>query len=281
MRIIFLLLFPIISISSFSQDIQVNYIANDGFLIQVNNKRVLVDALFGNKDFSFAERPDEKLLNEIINGKADFAQIDLACASHSHIDHFYAPFVSEFLNNHPETKWISTAQANEELEDLLSKESLSNVETIVPAQGVRVDTSINGIDLSVFRIMHGPYYTEDPESEGRVNKHAKVENVGFLFNIDEIKIFHGGDANYLSRFDIEDYQLKDEEIDLVMLGRGFLTGFDETAANNIVNLFNPKHIVFMHVIDANNAQYQKGIEMLRAHFPNIHLFSESRESHQF
>ena len=49
-----------------------------------------------------------------------------------------------------------------------------------------IDTTINGISVRVYRLAHGPYYTEDSLTGEKINRHQNVQNVGFLFNIDGV-----------------------------------------------------------------------------------------------
>jgi L-ascorbate metabolism protein UlaG (beta-lactamase superfamily) len=49
-----------------------------------------------------------------------------------------------------------------------------------------------------------------------------VENLGFLFNINGVKIFHCGDSEPSCISDYENFRLDKENIDIAFLGRGFI-----------------------------------------------------------
>jgi hypothetical protein len=56
---------------------KLTYIANTGFLIEIQNKKVLIDALFGEKELSYCDTPDLNVIKSIINGEnIDIATLD-------------------------------------------------------------------------------------------------------------------------------------------------------------------------------------------------------------
>jgi hypothetical protein len=42
------------------KNVEVTYAANEGFVIKVGDKKILIDALFGDKDYGFCEIPTER-----------------------------------------------------------------------------------------------------------------------------------------------------------------------------------------------------------------------------
>ena len=49
--------------------VEVTYIANEGFLIKVGDKKILIDALFGDKDYGFCDIPTDETMNSILKNK--------------------------------------------------------------------------------------------------------------------------------------------------------------------------------------------------------------------
>ena len=65
------------------------------------------------------------------------------------------------------------------------------------------DTSIQGIRVRSFFIQH--------------DSRPQIENVGYLIEIDNLKVFHSGDNNGSEIVEFEKLQLQDEDIDLAIL----------------------------------------------------------------
>jgi L-ascorbate metabolism protein UlaG (beta-lactamase superfamily) len=81
------------------RNVEITYIANEGFLIHVGERSILIDAIFGDKEYGFCAIPDSAQIAAMIEAKEQFANIDLTVVTHAHIDHFYAPFVYDHLTN--------------------------------------------------------------------------------------------------------------------------------------------------------------------------------------
>ena len=54
------------------KNVEVTYIANEGFLIKVGDKKILIDALFGDKDYGFCDIPTESTMNSILKSENHF-----------------------------------------------------------------------------------------------------------------------------------------------------------------------------------------------------------------
>ncbi len=70
------------------KNVEVTYIANEGFLIKVGDKKILIDALFGDRDYGFCDIPTEAIMNSILKNENNFKDIDLIATTHAHVDHF-------------------------------------------------------------------------------------------------------------------------------------------------------------------------------------------------
>lgn len=261
------------------KDIKITYIANDGFLIKVNDKTILIDAIFGDKAYEFCDIPDTSILKWMKNAKQEFENVDIIAATHCHNDHFYAPFVSEHLLNNKKGKFISCRQTMEKLADTNDYEAIKpQVIEITPDSLTHQDTVINGIDVRVFRLMHGPYYIEDPETGKRINRHQNIQNLGFLFTIDGVKIFHAGDSSPSCISDYEHFRLDKEKIDIAFLGRGFMWSSDCEGIDVIRKYINPKHIILMHIHHDQNKKFIDIAEALKNEFPSVMIFEKQMES---
>ena len=111
---------------------------------------------------------------------------------------------------------------------------------------------------------------KDPETGASINKHRNVENLGYLFDIAGIKIFHCGDANPMKK---EEYvSLKEEKVDIAFLDRAFVSRSEGLEVIN--DLIDPGYLVLMHINPGNKA-------LFAAHFKedeSVLLFEEKMGS---
>ena len=84
----------------------ITYIANEGFLIETNNSKVLIDALFGGIRGNWCDQPNDSVSNFMLKGIPPFDSIDLVLVSHKHSDHFNEQMVITFLTNNKKTVLI-------------------------------------------------------------------------------------------------------------------------------------------------------------------------------
>lgn len=65
----------------------ITYIANEGFLIQTENYKILMDGLFGGIKGDWCDQPSDSISESMVKGIAPFDNIDLVLVSHYHADH--------------------------------------------------------------------------------------------------------------------------------------------------------------------------------------------------
>lgn len=258
---------------------EVTYIANEGFLIKVQDKKILVDALFEDPKYSLCDAPDKETLNSMTKAEGEFKDIDLITATHRHIDHFHAPIVFEHLKNNKRGKFISCAQSIDKLKELENYETIKNQAIeIAPDTLSYIDTTINDIKVRVYRLMHGPYFDTDPKTGEKKNRHQNIQNLGFLFNIDGVKIFHAGDSNPYGIKDYEHFRLDKENIDIAFLSRGFMWKTDFPGIDILRNYIKAKHIILMHIYHNEKEKIARVAKELKNEFPNVKIFENKMET---
>jgi L-ascorbate metabolism protein UlaG (beta-lactamase superfamily) len=213
------------------ESINITYIANDGFLISGQSGKILIDALF-NKSFDQYDVPSEQLRTEIIEGESSFDKIDLFLVTHKDGDHFYAPYVIDFLKNHRETQFVSSGQVNKKLlNESGIKTQLCSISTELGAQ---VDTTISGVPLKIYRVRHSG------DSTG-----TSSVNLVYLITLNNFKILHTGDgpidfnSSYYNQFFLEK-----EKIDILFLNYFALSDKTKQFVRTVLK---PKYIIAMHI----------------------------------
>jgi L-ascorbate metabolism protein UlaG (beta-lactamase superfamily) len=156
----------------------------------------------------------------------------------------------------------------------ISKQAIS----MTPDQLETVDTVINDIGIRVYRLVHGPYYFNDPATGERINRHRNVQNLGFLFDIDGIRIFHCGDSGPACIEDYRHFRLDREDIDIAFMGRGFMWSEDSPGVEILEELISADHIVLMHIHHDENQRFIDVAGELEDRLPSVTVFQSPLET---
>jgi L-ascorbate metabolism protein UlaG (beta-lactamase superfamily) len=228
--ILALALFNLTVLLHAQKSISITYIANDGFLISCESGNILIDALF-NTSFGEYDVPSEQLRKEITEGKSPFGKVNLYLVTHMRGDHFYAPYVIDFLKNHAETQFLSSDQV---CQDLSREESIKNQLNCISIEvGGQADTTIQKIPIKIYRVKHLH------DDSGNI-----AINLAYLITLDNFKILHIGDAPIDSNISYYDhFHLEKENIDILFQG----ASISEVTKQFIQEVIRPKYIVAMHI----------------------------------
>lgn len=228
------------------KSISITYIANDGFLISCESGNILIDALF-NTSFGEYDVPSEQLRKEIIEGKSRFGKVNLYLVTHIHGDHFYAPYVIDFLKNHPETQFLSS---NQVCQDLSGEKSIKRQLNCFSIEvGGQADTTIQNIPIKIYRVKHLH------DDSGNI-----ATNLAFLITLDNFKIFHIGDAPIdFNKSYYDQFHLEKEKIDIIFQG----ASTSEATRQFIQEVIRPKYVTAMHIP-------LKDIEIESKNFPSFY-----------
>ena len=170
--------------------------------------------------------------------------------------------------------------------DLLKKQEnyekvKNNLVEITPDFLSCIDTTINGIGVRVYRLAHGPYYKVDSLTGKKINRHQNVQNVGFLFNINGVKIFHSGDSNEDGIAEYEHFRLDKENIDIAFLGRGFIWESNCKGIELVKKYIKAKHIVLMHIHRDEYGEYNEVATQLKNELSSIKIFKNEMETRKY
>lgn len=246
------------------KNLHVTYIANEGFMLQTKNKKVLIDALFTNGYGAFPT-PSQSTLQKIINADPPFDQVAAYLLTHYHGDHADSKLIRAYLTRHPEIKLITSLPSlvfidGEEFGFVkLEKQFVE----MTPKQNMSISQTINGIDVEAMGIKHLSFFQDGVDVE------KYMFNLGYYLKLDGIGILHTGDAsmetfkNYMEK----NAHLK-SPVDVAFVYFDMLKN-GKADIDYLKKTINPKHIVIMHVWKGAYEEWSQKIEELKKYFPNL------------
>jgi ankyrin repeat protein/predicted alpha/beta superfamily hydrolase/L-ascorbate metabolism protein UlaG (beta-lactamase superfamily) len=257
-------------------EIKVTYIANMGYMISSADKTVLVDALF-EKGFNSYLTPSKQIVNKLNKQQKPFNSVDIMLITHDHGDHFSPEMVAEYMSNSDKLNVICNSKTSERLKIALEdKADTSRVKEIMPDLYKTISTKASGIDVKAFRLRHA-------------DGNGTSENLGYLFNLEGMNIFIGGDAcgnawegtlvSGEKEYDLSG--IKNSTIDLAIINRGFLWGDDSPGIEILKKHIKPKHIILGHFSIFNKDgedEVLETIEKLKGSLPDVTILEESMQN---
>jgi L-ascorbate metabolism protein UlaG (beta-lactamase superfamily) len=216
------------AVEASAPDLEVHYLANEGFLIEGAGKRVLVDALFGAGIAGYAAA-SPPLRTSLETGTGDWGGVDVALASHHHGDHFDPVAVARFLAANPAAVFVSTPQAKARMSDA-DPRLLDRFRAVLPAVGEVSQLEISGVTLDILNLHHGP-------------GQPPVENLGVIVTLGEQRFLHLGDTE-AKMDDFEPYLELLADTDFALLPFWFLSS--EWRAAMVRDQIRPRWIVAAH-----------------------------------
>lgn len=181
------------------EPLTITYVSNSGFLIEVGETKILVDALFAEHDF-----PPPDVLAMVVAFEPPFDAVDLVLVTHNHPDHFSPEIVTRYLHAHPDTVLVA---------DTLSARRVSarvqQVIEIALTPGARRQMVVNGVGVESLYI---------------VGNEGEVSNIGYLITVGGWRLFHLGDIVDVDATlaVLRDYQLLDRHIDIAFVPYTYL-----------------------------------------------------------
>jgi L-ascorbate metabolism protein UlaG (beta-lactamase superfamily) len=241
-----------------SEDVEIFYVGNEGFLIVAGDKKILIDAIFlGNPN---GYRIPDQVLNSAVNAWPPFDGLDLILVTHNHADHFSIEPVIEAMENNPDAVLISTSQ--------ITRSVSSRNETLtdrVFSITLRPKTSevvvIDGIGLEIIDLPHG--------DGGPIN-------LSYIVTIAGNRLLHLGDFSPSDRYEMLDYiqvyDLVNKGIDVAFVPDYLL--FMVSYHPVVIQGIKPEYIIPMHWAYLGTGSF----DQIADHFPNTIFFHEELES---
>ena len=206
-RIFIAIIFLATLCSSYAQQdkVDVTYVGNAGFLINIGDKKILIDALF--KGFEGNYEMPQEVQAKLTSAQAPFDDVDLILVTHAHGDHVDPDMVGQHLQNNPKATFASTQQMVDAMVGYTDR-CIGFNPTIEESES----KVINDISIEAFYFPHGT--------------DAKIINIGFLISVNGITFFQTGDADF-DQFTFNEFrslQLPERNIDLSFIQHYYLRG---------------------------------------------------------
>ena len=202
----------------------VTYIANCGFLIEMESTKIIIDGIFTN-GFNRYETPDSSTLDLMLKGSAPFDDIDYVLITHKHADHFDSKTVSSFMINNIDSKLICPKQVDDELKKNNESYNLFSQRVIecTPQTFISKKINLDALAIIGYRTAH----------MNERNKH--IENVAFLVKIGDKSIFHTGDADPNQIYRYSGKTPSEESIDIAFINGAFVNHKNFKLTNDFIN----------------------------------------------
>jgi L-ascorbate metabolism protein UlaG (beta-lactamase superfamily) len=273
MKYLISILFSILFLISKGQGkCRITYISNEGFLVELHHKKIMMDGLFAAIDGDWCDSPNDSIVELMKQALPPFDHIDLISVSHQHRDHFEESVVVSHLLNNDQTKLVCPNQVFDILSNNPHFELIKDrIFGITPAGLNDTLIAIDDIDIRCLRLNHSTYMIKDSLGE-LTNKHENIENLGFVFNIDGNKLFHCGDADPSNEDEFKAHNLKNDPLDIAFLERLFYSRGSE-AISIIDQYIQPKNIIVMHIGPGNQTVFANHFKAI----PNIYVFQQKMD----
>lgn len=229
----------------------ITYIANDGFIIENDNKKIAVDALFNTINDDWCDSPSAATVFNMKNGLPPFDNIDLIAITHKHRDHFDKDIVASYMLKNNKTKIICPEQVEKALAQTPKYNLFKNRITIVsPFFFKDTVVTVAGIKIRAMRLEHNHDEIVDKGS----NDHHNIVNMGYIFGIGGKKYFHMGDGNPANDREYSMFNLDKEKLYVAFIDRTFFSN-GVLGVNIINNYIKPEIIILMHMSSSEKEKF--------------------------
>jgi L-ascorbate metabolism protein UlaG (beta-lactamase superfamily) len=237
-------------------DVLVTFTSNAGFLIVCGGKKILIDALYPGDVAS-------ETLALMENARPPFDGVDLVLATHDHYDHFGPASVGRHLEANPKAVFVSTESAVDMLR--VSYPGFGDIEERVVSiqlpRGASVQETVNGIDLEILNLPHGP--------------ERNYTNLGFVISLGDRVLFHTGDSGpeTMSMDYFLAYDLPSRQIDVAFVAHFILQAEEQHPF--ITEGIQARYLIPMHYL---HTFPDVDFEIMEAYFPDAIVFHGELES---
>ena len=211
------------------------YISNAAVFLQYGETKILVDGLYRDQSGCFSDIP-AKILEPMLRGKGELRDIEYLLFTHSHSDHFYAPYVERYLE-HNQIKGLCLPPAWQS--PTFMKEGAENANIQFDEFGKAALT--DEISLEYFDVRHLD------------QKFRHIVNRCFLIRAGKTTILFLGDGDYQENAFLP---MAEKSVDIVFVTPVFYN--HEKGRRILREIIQPKQIVLYHLPFPENDRMRFG-----------------------
>lgn len=243
-----------------ARTLELEYLANEGFLLRGGGRAVLIDAFVTEPHGNYAAVPAE-LFGRLVDGTEGYAHIDLALTTHVHRDHFQPEPAARFLAAHAETRFVAAPEVVTALEQALG----------APQTGERLLARLPEARARLAERELGLELVRLPHTGGARN--ASVQNLGHVLTVGGVRVLHVGDAERGST-ELDAHDLEGLRIDVALVPYWWLD--DAAGLARVRALTGARELVAMHVPPAELAEVRTRLAALDARILSFATAGERR-----
>lgn len=261
---------------TYGEPLTVTYIANEGFMLESGDQKVLVDALFGKEDLSFCEVPSADLLKQMVNAEPPFDDVDVVLVTHDHRDHFDPDLLMQYLQHNQGCLFVGPDAAVKRLAEQDGYDAVKErVRAATPNVGQSESVSAEGIEIQALRLQHASRY--EPAAVGTpINQLSGVVHVGFLIRMGSWTVLHTGDSALEEPAEYRAYRLTEHKIDVAFLGSLFWKPL-HSRIDLVQNEIRPDRIVLMHYRKNERDDARRMEKRYRKKLPPVLIFEHQMD----
>ena len=194
-------------------EIQITYIANEGFLVQSPHHKILIDALFSG-GYGLFSIPPKEVIKRIIDANPPFDSVDACFLTHYHKDHCDPALIQEYLKKYPRMILVTTKPSLV----FIDGEQFGFVQLenqfceMTPELNQSSSHMLGDMRIKALGIKHLSFYQHGVDLE------EYMFNVGYYLDMDGMTIFHSGD---IKMNNLQDYIAKNgtwtDTVDVALL----------------------------------------------------------------
>jgi len=265
--IFFLFILINIRILCGNDSISLTYIANCGYLIEIDDQKIIVDGLFrlGHNRYPTPDTSTQRLL---VSNQYPFNNITLILVSHTHEGHFDREMVLTCMLNNPSAELICPQQVIDSL--CKNEDTYSNIKGRIIECTPDLNTSqlihIGSIEIYACRLPH-------------VGERFKnVQNIAFLISGKGKSIFHSADTDPYQINKYTGIKISELNVDIGLINEDFGKIENAGLAREFINA---KYNIAMHFPYSVAVGWLDSLKGRPDLFPNPFIFTKKMEKKLF
>ncbi len=217
-----------------AQDIEIQYLANQGVLISDSNTTIYVDGIFEDEFEAFDHLPKDSL-KKVWNNVLDQNKKSFILVSHLHRDHFGSDLTGKFLQSDRNALFISPQETADKFRDDYADFNKINeqVKTLPLSTYEYEALEFDKIKITIINL---PHLGESPWKE--------AVNYAYIIEINGKKILHLGDAK-IDESSLKALAFPDLNLDIAIMHIGQMASVEQKEL--IDQYIAPKQLMAAHI----------------------------------